>query len=63
MGCEFVGCAMSGEEGDGHAVVLEDCDGRRWVSPWGRGIDCCDRLVAIKLLEPGAPDYGDVNGS
>ena len=61
MGCEFVGCAVPGEEGDGDVVVLEDCNGGGGIAPWCRGVDCCDGLVAGERLEASAADYGYVD--
>lgn len=61
MGRELVVGAVPREEGDGHAVVLEDLDRGRGVAPWRQGVDGCDGHVAINLREAGAAYHGDVD--
>lgn len=53
MGRELVVGAVAREEGDGHAVVLEDLDRGRGVAPWRQGVDGRDGHVAIDLGEAG----------
>ena len=54
---------MTGQKGDGDTVMLEDCNGCRGVAPRRGGVDYCDWLVAVELLQTGAADYGYVNWS
>lgn len=61
MGRELVVGAVAREEGDGHAVVLEDLDRGRGVAPWRQGVDGRDGHVAIDLGEAGAAYHGDVD--
>lgn len=61
VGGELVVGAMAGQEGDGHAVVLEDADGGRGVAPGRQGVDGCDGRVALDLGEAGAAYNGDVD--
>lgn len=57
MGREFVVSSMAGEEGYVCAAMLDNGYWRGWVAPWGERIDCCDRCIAVELLETGAADY------
>lgn len=61
MGRELVVGAVAREEGDGHAVVLEDLDRGRGVAPRRQGVDGGDGHVAIDLGEAGAAYHGDVD--
>lgn len=53
--------AVPREEGDGHAVVLEDLEGRGGVAPGGEGVHRRDGGVAVDLGEAGAAYHGDVD--
>lgn len=61
MGRELVVGAVAREEGDGHAVVLEDLDRSRGVAPWCQGVDGGDGHVAIDLGEAGAAYHSDMD--
>lgn len=63
MGCQFVGEAMAGKEGNRHFVVFEDGDGRRGVAPGSEGIDSCDGLIPVEFLESGSADHSDSYGT
>lgn len=60
---ELVVLAVAGQEGDGHAAVFEDQDRRRRITPGRQRVYACDGHVAVDLVEPGAADDGDLDGS
>lgn len=49
VGCQLMVCTVPREEGDGHAIVLEDLEGRGGVAPWRERVDGRDGLVAVDL--------------
>lgn len=59
---ELVVAPVAREEGDGHAVVLENLQGRRGVAPRRERVDRRDGVVAFNLGEAGAANDGDVDG-
>jgi len=56
-------CSMTGEERNGDLVVLEDSDGRGWISPRCLWVHSCNRNVAIELLQTGTSNDCNVNRS
>lgn len=62
VGGQLVVQAVAGQEGDGHAVVLEDLDRRRGETPGRLRVDGCHGRVAVDLGQAGAANDGDVDG-
>lgn len=60
---ELVVQAVAGEEGDGHAGVLEDHDRGGRLAPGRRRVQGGDGRVTLQLAEAGAADDGDVDGA
>lgn len=60
---ELVVGAVTGEEGDRDAIVLEDEDRGRGLSPGRLGVQLGDRRVAIDLVEASTADDGDMDRS
>lgn len=61
MGRKLVVSAMTGEEGNGDAVVLEDEDRGRGLAPRRLRVQLCDRGVAINLVEASTANDGNVD--
>ncbi len=53
--------AVTGEEGDGSVVVLENVDRCRRVAPGSERVDSCNGDETVELLEAGSTNYGDMN--
>ncbi len=53
--------AVTGEEGDGSVVVLEDVDGCGRVTPGSERVDSCNGDETVELLETGSTDDSDMD--
>lgn len=62
MGRKLVEFSMARQEGNGNAIMLQNLDGRRGVTPWCERVDRCHGCVAFNLRKASAAYYGDVDG-